>query len=144
MKTQSKHEFMELLKPWRWIFASLGIVFLLYWIITLPNNSLLDIIILAISTGLFFTIPGYFIILHLDLNNLERVLLSIPISIGFNVIILYYLNDLIGIRLTALSILLYLLVVLIASGFLSYHFFIKKTKKISSQPSNKKRKKHKL
>jgi hypothetical protein len=79
---------------------------LLLYIITLPKNSLVDLIIFGISITLFFELPGYFFVYPLKLNSLERITIAAPISIAFNSLFLYSLNSAFLIRITVASTLL--------------------------------------
>jgi len=77
-------------------------------------GSMLSWLSLSLAVFLYFFLPGYSLLLHLQLDDIERCIFAFPVGGMAVSLVLYFLN-LFGIALTRITVLGVIIVVTVAS-----------------------------
>ena len=117
-------------KPLVWVIVTLLILVIIATVFT--KTKFLVLLSLAFSFLSYFVIPGYMILLFLDLDSVEHTLLSIPIS-GAIMPVIFYFASLVSIPLSSVVIWSAIILIIVVSLI----FFELKTKKQASKHTPK-------
>ncbi|PIY59785.1 hypothetical protein COY95_05225, partial [Candidatus Woesearchaeota archaeon CG_4_10_14_0_8_um_filter_47_5] len=104
-RTEMQEDFKKLLAPLGYTALVITLLFAASFFIA--SARLLDRILFFAALFFYFILPGYCIMLHVKkLSGLERLTIGIPVGVAALNLVMYLLNVLLGIPITAATVIL--------------------------------------
>ena len=110
----------KLLKP---LGITIGLLYVVIFLLfSFGKFEFINHLKLFFGISFYFFIPGFIVLLFFDMDSIERVALSVPVSISVVLLPLYLLNIIFRVLMTPLTIFIVIFIISLGGLFLFYKY----------------------